>query len=161
MKYLISACLLALTSTSVAHAQDDIIPNATGLIVDMTTENVLAPLHEVGLEASIEKFDGQDAVAVTYNGRTGYLIPKACDEVKCDGLMMISVINPAQPATHEQISYFNAEMNAGNAVLSAGTLYLKKYVVADYGVTRGSFLIDVVVFLSMIDKWYELFPAEE
>lgn len=160
MKYAIAALTLMFGGMNGALAQNAPVADPTGVILNMNFESIRPVLEEVGFEVQDEVVGQINALAVTYDGKKAFLQPTACNSGDCLGLVMTALLTPTNTPTQDQVTAFNVNLNAGNAVLSDGQLYLKNYVVADYGVTRGSFVIDVAVFISLIDNWFEMYPSE-
>ncbi|MEM9234302.1 MAG: YbjN domain-containing protein, partial [Pseudomonadota bacterium] len=54
----------------------------------------------------------------------------------------------------ETINRFNAETPVARAYLNPnGQVELMHYMIADYGITSGSLMVNIGAFMSAIDKW--------
>lgn len=139
----------ALTLTSLAHAQ-----SAGGRSMEVLTntniETIRPVLRNAGLRPERMEFQGRDALVLQDNGDTVILHPRVCAP-QCTGLLMLVLLEGAAPAS--AINAFNQQTPATVAYTSGNATILSRYLIADHGITEGTFLVNLDVFKQTVRKW--------
>ena len=141
------APLAATAQTEVeASRQTEVLPN-------LNVEMVQLVLDEAGMDTEmLYSEDLGEYVLVKHDGKKAVLINKACTDPGCYGLLAVAFVDGDPDA--EEINEFNANVNSATLVrLDDGSLMIRRYLIGDYGVTRGSLEVDVRVLLDLIDTW--------
>lgn len=104
--------------------------------------------------------DGDSVLVVNIKGRRVVMWPRACDsEGRCGGLYIFSLI-PSQ-ASSALTNGFNVQYNPARATLRDGQVVLDRYIIGDFGVTRGGLSIELQVQAQLIDDWWDYAKAHK
>lgn len=150
-----AAAAISIGFAATASAQSGApVSNPTGLVPTLTLETVQPVLNEVGFSTNIATLsNGGRLMEVRYGNRLILLESQACaSSSSCAGLAMYAILTGSTSLS--QVNAFNQVSKPARATISDGVLMLDRYLIGDYGVTRGSFIVDIAVFVSMIDQWY-------
>ncbi|MEM9234303.1 MAG: hypothetical protein AAGA69_08705 [Pseudomonadota bacterium] len=142
--------LLALTLTGQAAAQLVSDPRRlTGLSFD----ELESLASESGWSTERISQNNDTVLVVDIKGRKVVLWPRACDGAgRCGGLYIFSLI-PAQ-ASSTLTNGFNVQYNPARATLRDGQVVLDRYLIGDFGITRGGLSIELQVQAKLIDDWW-------
>jgi hypothetical protein len=98
--------------------------------------------------------DNQTYLKLSRNGKELMLMPLACINTICPGLLMVSPITDAD-ATVEDVRKYNRLTYYSTAILEdSGSLYLQRYLIGDHGTTVGTLKVNLDVFEYSIDEWF-------
>ncbi|MAK62635.1 MAG: hypothetical protein CMK09_16825 [Ponticaulis sp.] len=165
MKYLMTVLGLALLGAIPAQAQQQapqqVISNPLGLIQNFNPETIEPLITEVGLNVRRQTIGGSEAVIVS-DARNWELVlqPTACGAAAgCLGLIMLAKPDIATQPTAQQVMQYNANNNFMTAVMDGGNVWLRDYLVANYGVTRGSFIVELTLLYGALEQWQP--PAQQ
>lgn len=147
MLKLIAAVIL----TAFASAHAEISPAEARLILDNTNAATLLPvLRSAGYFPQTSTLQGDDVISIRFGNDVVLLRPRVCNE-ECRGLLMFVVIEGAAPA--QVMNAFNQQTPATVAYTSGNATVLSRYLIADHGITAGSFLVNLDVFARTVQKW--------
>ncbi|MGV6819471.1 MAG: hypothetical protein ACWA5T_03115 [Parvularcula sp.] len=136
-----------------AQAQD-VINNASGIIPSVSLSDIEPVLKEVGFETEIKTINNESLMVVRALGKTLVMFPKACQpDGSCAGLWMFAYLNGT--SSLEAVNSFNQVAKPARASMVNNKVVLDRYLIADYGITRGSFIINVGVMAGMVDQWFQ------
>lgn len=81
------------------------------------------------------------------------LSQNACNQMgTCAGLILMSHLN--ETGSLDMINKFNATTPAARAFINdQGKVTLMHYIIGDFGVTKGSLVVNIGAFFSSVDKW--------
>ncbi|MEM9705300.1 MAG: hypothetical protein AAF850_04395 [Pseudomonadota bacterium] len=150
----ISAAASALLVSTVANAQQGAVSNPYGVLsnVDLVT---LAPvITELGVPFEVTTLAGRQALRLNVNGAVVALRPRVCRGANgggCVGLEMMGFYSGVAPL--DAANRYNDETPPSKAIVTDGGTVVHRYLIADYGLTRGSFAIDLQVFGSIVTKF--------
>lgn len=142
-----SACLAA-TATG-ANAQlttDSVMPSFNFQFVEPTLQAAGVTYQRVDLSETVSALD------MTINGVTFRAAPAACQNAMCAGFLMQKTFEKV--LTPDQLNTLNVR---GRIVKIARPKGLSesiaiRYLIGDHGYTRGSFLVNLVVFANAIKQ---------
>lgn len=156
---------MALTAAALcfsgAAAQNEVISNPNQIVPNVALSQVTPLLDEAGYEYQLNQTEEETVLYVTVNGTNMMLMPRVCQsETDCDGLWMLALIDGA--IDQNIINEFNNNSPATRAAVRGNQVWLDRYLIADYGITRGSLVINIEVFASTIQDFlsYGSEPAE-
>ncbi len=153
MRKIISFIAGAFAAVSAAQAQD-IVANPTGVVPNLALSNIQPVLQEAGFGAQVQVIQGEQMLRVTYNDFVMYMSARACRaDGNCAGLWMLAPLNDSASMT--TINSFNQNSKPARATVVGTQVLLDRYLIADYGITRGSFLVNTAVMFGMIEQWFE------
>lgn len=151
IKSLAVAAATALLAVTGASAQG--IANPTGVVANVSFVAIQPLLSEIGATYSMQKIGDNDVLVVKAGPRTLLFRQAACSGYgNCAGLIMEAVINDQLPP-EQMINYFNQLSNVSTAVRYNNALVLERYLIADYGITRGSLAVNIMAFTNSINDW--------
>jgi hypothetical protein len=159
MRHLLSATVAIAAAIGMAAAQplsnpamgSGPVSNPAGL-TDLQLGSLAQVIRDAGLPVEQIEFGNSTGLGVTINNRKVALFPTACD-TKCNGLYILAPI-PDQ-ASAAQANGFNIRYNPARATIRDGALVLDRYIIADYGMTRGGLIIELLVQADMINLWWD------
>ena len=94
-----------------------------------------------------------EVLVLTVRERRLVLWPRACDSRDiCRGLYIFALI-PSQ-ASSAKTNAFNVEYNPARATIRDGQVVLDRYLIGDFGVSRGTLSIELQVQAELIDDWW-------
>ncbi|GGD00370.1 hypothetical protein [Aquisalinus flavus] len=130
------------------------------MIFDFNVETLSPLLSDAGVAHSLGDLNGQQAIQASYNGENVILLPTACNEGRCVGLAMFTFLNSGLSA--EQNDRFNNTLffaSAENWYDNTGSQsVLERYLIADYGYSKRTFAVDLIVFFSVLEN-YRVFAS--
>ncbi|WOI52133.1 YbjN domain-containing protein [Parvularcula sp. LCG005] len=157
MKFLSSlaaAAAVVLSGAALGGAMAQPVSRPTEMLPSVSFTHIEPVLREAGFQTLIQEANGQKVMYVQANNRRLQLFQRACSsETQCAGLWMFAFMTSS--ASLDQINQFNMGSKPARATLINGKVALDRYLIADYGTARGSFVINAAVFVSMIDQWFE------
>jgi len=125
------------------------------MIYDFNVGTLSPLLSQFGYAHSVGELNGQQAIQVSFNGENAVLLPAACNDGRCVGLAMFTFLNSGLSA--EQNDRFNNTLffaSAENWYNNAGSQsVLERYLISDYGYSKGSFEVEMVVFFSVLENY--------
>lgn len=140
---LLTAALLS--AVSVASAR-----NTKRVMTDTNIATIGPVLREAGLFPETITIEERDALVIREDGLVTILRPRVCTP-DCRGLLMYVIINGTSPAN--AINAFNQQTPATMAYTSGNATVLSRYLIADHGITEGTFLVNLDVFRQTVGKW--------
>lgn len=152
MKVVVSAIAAALSFAGMAFAQAP-VSNPTAL-ADFKIPNLQALTSEMGWQSNVVTEGGQQVLIVSINSRQVALWPVACNPQTgaCAGLYCFALIPDRTSAA--VANDFNVAFNPARATIRDGQVVLDRYIIGDYGVARGSLVIDLAVQADLINQWW-------
>lgn len=164
---MLAASCAALAFGASANAQNqmgqqgDIIPNATGLLPNYDSSTLEAMMTEYGLPYQVaQKEQGGAYVVAEYKGKKIILDPQECGSGACKGLrMLILYTNSKTPL--EVANLYNSMFGPSRAVVADDNLFFHRYLIGDYGQTRGSFTVDFLVFSRAPDDFASMVQSAQ
>ncbi|MEM8935690.1 MAG: YbjN domain-containing protein [Pseudomonadota bacterium] len=155
-----AAAMSVFMSTMPAMAQSP-IANPTGLVSNYNISAVESLLTEIGVP--FERRTREDSVQyllANIDGLNLILRPQACDAIACDGLEMIAFFTDFS-ASAQAMNIFNREYKPVRVFLdSQGRTFFSRYMIGDYGYTRGSFFVNLAVFSQSPRVFLDNFPPQ-
>ena len=153
------AALLVALACLPASAQNSgpAFPRVRELMNDLSFSQIDPVLRELGFSTHLVEQNGSYILVAQRNGRTIFFQPYVCEQAPsggtsiCKGLWMLTASN--MPATAAEVDFFNKNQRPTRATLHQSITQLDRYLIADHGVTRGTFAVNVEVFVSSIDVW--------
>ena len=140
---------LALVAT--ASAQADVMTRTPRKVMDDVNEqSVSKVVRNAGFIVEEATISGASSIVVRDGVTAVIMRPRVCDP-DCSGLLMYAVIEGIAPPM--AINGFNEQTPATSAFTSEGYTILSRYLIADYGITEGTFLTNLAVFQSTVEKW--------
>lgn len=148
----------ASTVGSVAAAQPQ-IANPNQVLPNVGFQYIVPVLQEAGFNVQQVNLDNQTVLRVQSGNSVVIMYRRACQQnADCAGLWMLAFLNEGRPLP--LLNRFNTVSKPARASILNGNVVLDRYLIADYGVTKGSFLVNVGVFFSMIDQWRQFAQNE-
>ncbi|MEO1657164.1 MAG: hypothetical protein AAFR65_05535 [Pseudomonadota bacterium] len=142
---------VALALFATASAQSDVMTRTPRKVMgDVNLQTVSKVVRNAGFVVEQATISGSDSLVVRDGVTAVIMRPRVCDP-NCSGLLMYAVIDGIAPPM--AINGFNEQTPATSAFTSEGYTILSRYLIADYGITEGSFLTNVAVFQSTVEKW--------
>jgi hypothetical protein len=136
-----------LTSTAAAQLSD---AQARKVLTDVNASTIAPVLRNAGMNPQTTTILGEDALVLKGGGMTTVLRPRVCNP-NCVGLLVYTVVRGSAPA--DSLNAFNETTAPTSAYVHQGNTVLSRYLIADHGITAGTFLVNVAVFNSTVDKW--------
>lgn len=122
-------------------------------VIPITLDSLQAMLDEAGWPNQQTKTAGEDIIVAKFDGKTIVLWPQACSDLGvCSGLLSFASLGDT--ANTAQVNQFNNRHHAARASLRNGHVILDSYTYADFGVVRGSLLIELAVLAKLVDDWW-------
>ncbi|MEM9810162.1 MAG: hypothetical protein AAF788_02955 [Pseudomonadota bacterium] len=120
-------------------------------VLESVDAQVIAPvLRNAGFEVEQSTIADNESIVVRSGDTVVIMRPRVCNPT-CTGLLMYSVIEGTAPSN--TLNGFNEQTPPTSAFTSDGYTILSRYLIADYGITQGTFLTNVEVFQSSVEKW--------
>ncbi|MEM0930261.1 MAG: hypothetical protein AAGI89_13320 [Pseudomonadota bacterium] len=142
---------VALALVATASAQADVMTRTPRKVMDdVNQQTVSKVVRNAGFIVEQATISGADSLVVRDGVTAVIMRPRVCDP-NCSGLLMYAVIDGVAPPM--AINGFNEQTPATSAFTSEGYTILSRYLIADYGITEGSFLTNLAVFQSTVEKW--------
>lgn len=113
---------------------------------------LVATLQQANLNPEIQTISGSEVLVLNSGNQKILLRPRVCNP-GCAGLLMYSVMGGG--ASPSAITTYNANTPPTKAFQANGNVFLMRYLIADYGVTKGSLLVNIGVFDNTVAKWTE------
>ena len=159
MKSVFFAAMTAMLAFVAGSASaQEIVSNPRGIVPSVSLSDVAPVLEEMGAQVEIGSGENAGAMLVRYQGRVLIFRERACRSAGvCYGLQMVAKITAS--TDFNTVNQFNTGSPPTRAVLVGGDLFLDRYLIADFGITRGSLAVNVAVFTKGIDKWFEMTRA--
>ncbi len=142
-------------ATPYGAAAAPIVERPSDTLASFSLAEIEPVLQSAGFETRLAERDGSRALVVTSKaGRTALLIESVCGaDGACSGLWMVAALTGA--ASVDDVNAFNMQARTTRASVHNGAVVLDRYLIADYGTARGSFVVNVNVFLGVVDLWFE------
>ena len=140
---------VAALMTSFASAQ---IPpqRAMELMADTDVDTIRPVLRNAGLRPEQLDLEGHKTLALREGGDTILLRPRVCNP-QCKGLLMFVVLEGSAPAS--TINAYDQRTPATVAYTNGNSTILSRYLIADHGITEGTFLANLEVFKQTVAVW--------
>jgi hypothetical protein len=120
-------------------------------VLPSTDARTLAPvLRNAGYFPEIIEMEGRETIAIRHEGDVVMLRPRVCNPT-CTGLLMVVVMEGSAPS--QAINAYNQQTPATMAYTFSGATVLSRYLIADHGITAGTFLVNLDVFNKTVRKW--------
>jgi hypothetical protein len=149
-----AAAFAATLPATGALAQEEIVPNPTGSVSNLALETVGPVLRDAGLNITANFSGKAELMLAEMGGRNVILAEEACTApTKCAGLMIIALINDQAGA--DVVNEFNSRQKPARATSMQEGVMLDHYLMADYGTTRGTLVVNIGVMMAMIDGWFQ------
>ncbi|NRA29438.1 MAG: hypothetical protein HRU11_04175 [Parvularculaceae bacterium] len=147
MRKLLASLALSAVAYSGAHAQmgpQQIIPNTN-------MDSIMPVMRLAGLEPENGTIGEDTRVAILRTATNVIVMRPAVCNPNCVGLEMYAVVQGTAPVS--TINDFNMKTPPTMVFTAAGNTVLRRYLIADHGMTAGSFLVNVNVFDNTLNKW--------
>ncbi|MHA7872850.1 MAG: YbjN domain-containing protein [Hyphococcus sp.] len=160
MLRILTAAVVSVTAVlaagAIAKAQ---LSNATEVVENYDIENVESLLSDLGVEYTRRQArDGSDYL-IFANGGVNYILhPKACGGAGCMGLRMLCIFTDLG-ATLDAANNFNAMHNPTRLIVEGSDAIFHRYLIGDYGYTRGTFTVNLSVFVSAPESYSRINSA--
>ena len=157
MKYVVSLLAAATVALTGASAESGDISNPKTIVSNFDVNAVGPVLTELGVAWGAERADnGRPYIAASVGGAVNFILaPMACrgaSSTDCIGLNMIAVFDGvANPQTVSAFNYRYPFASAG--IDPAGSAYLSRYEISDYGVARGNLATSIKVFANQVVRF--------
>lgn len=146
---LMAATLVAALSPASAQMLSD-----RQTVIPITFEALETFLDDAGWRYERRIASGEDVIVAEIEKRTIILWPRACNQDGvCAGLLSFAVIGDL--ASAKEVNRFNNRFHAARATLREGRVIMDSYTYADFGVVRGSLLIELAVLAGLVDDWWD------
>ena len=130
-----------------------LVDNPGGVLPGVSFDQGEPVLRDAGMSTQRRVIDGTPVLVVQANGRILNLQNRACSlQGECGGLWMFAFLDDSAPLS--TMSRFNQVSKPARANLLDGKVVLDRYLIADYGITRGSLVVNVGVFAASVDQWF-------
>ncbi|MEM1380924.1 MAG: YbjN domain-containing protein [Pseudomonadota bacterium] len=149
----VSAVLVAAALFSTASAQR--LSNQTGLVPDFHPSKLQPLMNELGARTEILSLAGRPTVgAIMPSGARFLMTPTACDDTapRCRGVS-IQALFSSDGANAAVINRFNQQGTIPKAVLLGERVVVFHYLIADYGMPRGNFDVNIGVMEFAIGRF--------
>ena len=151
-----TAALAALATSAAlpASAQNAAaLGNPTELVPHLGYSAIDPVIRSVDPSISYRDFRGQKVLRIASNGFVIAAIPNGCDDQgKCPGLILMSVFEDGASAA--AYTEYNASTPSARVFQNSdGSTTLFHYIIGDFGVTKGSLLVNIVAFFGSAQKW--------
>ncbi|MEM6414313.1 MAG: hypothetical protein AAF720_06605 [Pseudomonadota bacterium] len=114
-------------------------------------------LNELGLRYKKRNQNGYAVLIadIGVDGTTTVFWPRVCDEKRtnCSGLIMRTYFENASQL--ELNNRFNLTTPPVAAMTDGSSVFVQRYLIGDFGITRGSLAVNIVVFQSTVRKFKE------
>lgn len=147
MLRLIAAVAVLLSSFASAQVSNH---RATQVLTNTDVATIRPVLRNAGLRPESMEFDGREVIALRDGGDTVLLRPRVCNP-QCTGLLLFVILEGTAPAS--AINRYNQETPATVAYTNGNATVLSRYLIADHGITEGTFLVNLDVFKQTVRKW--------
>ena len=141
------AAATLLTSLAFAQAAN---PRAMEVLSNTDVETIRPVLRNAGMRPETMDIEGRQAITIRDAGDRIILRPRVCNP-QCTGLLMFVVLDGAAPAN--AINAYNQQTPATVAYTNGRSTILSRYLIADHGITEGTFLVNLEVFKQTVRKW--------
>ncbi|MCQ8185365.1 YbjN domain-containing protein [Parvularcula maris] len=150
LRLIAAAAALAVSLIGAADASN--LSNAQARkVLPSTDARTLAPvLRNAGYYPEIIEMEGRESIAIRHEGDVIMLRPRVCNP-NCTGLLMVVVMEGSAPS--QAINAYNQQTPATMAYTFSGATILSRYLIADHGITAGTFLVNLDVFNKTVRKW--------
>lgn len=153
----LATCFLSLVLVGPAAAQ---LVSEPRKLIGLSYDEIEAVAEDSGWPVERVTEGGDTVLVVTIGGRRVVMWPRACDsDDRCGGLYIFSLI-PSQSSS-ALTNGFNVQYNPARATLRDGQVVLDRYVIGDFGITRGSLSIELQVQAKLIDDWWAYSKAHK
>jgi len=140
---------LALSAAAFSGAQAQVNPQQ---VVPNTNLGSIVPVLQLAGKTPESATMGDDTQVVVVRSGSNVIImrPAVCNP-NCAGLEMYAVLQGSSPAS--TMNDFNLKTPPTMVFNAGGNTVLRRYLIADHGMTAGSFLVNVNVFDNTMNKW--------
>lgn len=133
------------TAAPSGETELEILPN--------TNVATIAPvLRNAGMLPETITVGDSDSLVVRSGDLAIILRPTVC-RPDCAGLLMYTLFEGTSPAS--MMNSFNERTPPTAAYTTQGNTVLSRYLIADHGITAGSFMVNLVVFDNTVSKWLQ------
>ncbi|MEX0644506.1 MAG: hypothetical protein WD076_04305 [Parvularculaceae bacterium] len=152
IRFCAAAAASAAAAVSVSSAQE--LARGREMISNVSLEAVQPVLSEAGFTVTPNLEGKAEFMLVEYGGRKLILGETVCEAANsCDGLVIFGLLTDT--AGTDVVNDFNSRQNPARAVATPDNVVIDHYIMADYGMVRGSLVVNVGVMFNMIDRWFE------
>jgi hypothetical protein len=149
-RFMLAGIAASIALNGVAAAQA--ISRPTELVPSVAFEDITPVLAELGWQTNVRAVNGQQLMEVRTPNAILVFRRRACtSEASCAGLWMFAFMDDQESLG--VINEFNQSSKPARATIVNNKVVLDRYLIADYGITRGSLMVNVVTFASMVDVW--------
>ena len=147
--------------STVAYAQSSpLVSNPRGVIRAFDLANLENIVGELGGEiVGRQTMDsGNQVMGAKFGGLTIVLAPRACDgenQTQCRGLVMEALFRDRVPLSVAN-NYNSNEFSTKAVVIDDGRAFTQRYLIADYGMSRGTLAVNIAVFAMATDNFIKL-----
>ncbi|WP_370338578.1 YbjN domain-containing protein [Parvularcula marina] len=132
------------------------VTDPTGVVPNLSFENIEPVIRSFDESITMVNQNGVRLIRIESRGRVVLLQENGCTRGGCAGLMIFAGFD--ETTDLETINQYNATTPSQRALLDQdGRVVLLHYVIGDFGVTRGSLIVNIGAFFAGIDKWQEEF----
>ncbi|WP_306250957.1 YbjN domain-containing protein [Parvularcula sp. IMCC14364] len=156
MKKIISAVILAIVILVPAAGAQQQPDNLNGVMPNLSFVTVEPFLNELGYVTEQGQLnDGRKVLRATRDDRELFFEARACqrDGSNCAGLDMFAIVRDS--STLDAVNAFNGVVPYTKAFYANDEfVLLNRYLIADFGMIRGSFAVNLGVFENSINEWF-------
>ena len=144
----IASLTLAVAATSAAAVAST--PDELKILPNTNLATIAPVLRNAGLTPQTITVNGEESLVIRSGEVSLILRPTVC-RPECAGLLMYTLFEGDAPAA--VMNSFNGRTPPTVAYTAQGNTVLSRYLIADHGMTTGSFLVNVMVFDNTVTKW--------
>ena len=151
---ILASAILMGASAEPIPATTQPVTDPMGVVPNLAFQHIDPVIRDFDNSVEYVTISGVQVMRIESRGRVVLLIPNSCSLNGCAGLRLLAGVN--ETASPEAINQFNATTPIARAYLNAdGKVEMMHYMVGDYGVTRGSLIVNIGAFFAGMDKWTE------
>ncbi|MEM1379137.1 MAG: hypothetical protein AAGH41_00780 [Pseudomonadota bacterium] len=149
----LSAVIAAFAGLFASPALAQSSPSDLTILPNTNVATLMPALSNAGLTPQRITVSGEESIVVRSGDIAILLRPTVCNP-NCAGLLMYTLFEGAAAAN--TINSYNGNTPPTVAFTAQGNTILSRYLIADHGMTQGSFLVNVVVFDNTVAKWLDM-----
>ena len=163
LRLILPVCAILIgTAPAIAQEETPGFQNPEGLIKSLDVDTIEPVLIEAGINPQRRDVQGSASLVLTDpKGQEIILQPTACDDDGCLGLLLLARPEVSRLPSIEIVMQYNANINFATAVINSQTLWLRDYLTADYGITRGNLVVEIILMFSALEQWQAPAPAPQ
>lgn len=148
MRILITA--LALMSSFGAFSASALASDDMRVLPNVSLDTIAPVLRNRGLTPKTIEVGGTQSLVVQSDDLQIIMRPTVC-RPECTGLLLYTLFQGTAPAG--LVNAYNEDTPPTVAYTAQGNTVLSRYLIADHGITEGSFIVNLVVFDNTVTKW--------